>query len=259
MKTNEIREKYLDFFVQQGHTRCPSDVLVPTWDPSVLFTPAGMNQFKDHFPGQSQTGIHAGHQLPEMPAHRRHRKRGRTAYHHTFFEMLGNFSFGDYFKREAIHWAWEFSDRQTVVGHRSRPAERVRLLDDDEAAEIWANDIGCPTASSGWTKTTISGRPALPATAPMASADRAARSFYHPDQGEEVEIWNLVFTQFNRVGDPPDNLAAAAQQEHRYRHGAGAVRGHAARRHDAITTSTFCGPSSRRPPKSAVSLCSRIR
>ena len=117
----------------------------------------------------------------------------------TFFEMLGNFSFGDYFKSEAIHWAWEFltktlkidPDRLTVTVY----------LDDDEAFDIWHKEVGSrPTASRGWARTTTSGPPAHPRTGPTACAARAPRSSITATGIEEVEIWNLVFTQFNRVG-----------------------------------------------------------
>ena len=121
--------------------------------------------------------------------------------------MLGNFSFGDYFKREAIHWAWEFLTDKKWLGI---PADRLTVtvyLDDDEALGIWHDEIELPpTGSSGWARTTTSGRPARRARGPTACAARAARSSITADGGEAVEIWNLVFTQFNRVGDPPNNL-----------------------------------------------------
>ena len=144
MKTDELREKYLTFFESKGHTRQPSDVLVPHGDPSVLFTPAGMNQFKDHFLGKvkldftrattSQKSLRTG-DIDNV---------GRTAYHHTFFEMLGNFSFGDYFKREAIHWAWEFLTSKEWLSIDPNRLTVSVYLDDDEASEIWVRDIGLP-------------------------------------------------------------------------------------------------------------------
>ena len=141
MKTNEIREKYLAFFETKGHTRCPSDVLVPTWDPSVLFTPAGMNQFKDHFLGKVKLEFTKATTCQKCLRTGDIDNVGRTAYHHTFFEMLGNFSFGDYFKRAAINWAWEFlTDKQWLAIDPARLSVTV-YLDDDEAAEIWQKDI----------------------------------------------------------------------------------------------------------------------
>jgi alanyl-tRNA synthetase len=207
MKTDELREKYLAFFETKGHKRCPSDVLVPTWDPSVLFTPAGMNQFKDHFLGKVKLEFTRATTCQKCLRTGDIENVGRTAYHHTFFEMLGNFSFGDYFKREAINWAWEF-----LTGKKWLAIEPARLtatvyIDDDEAAGIWARDVGlspdrierCGEDENFW-----------PANAPSQGPDGVcgpcSEIYYHPDEGNPVEIWNLVFTQFNRVGDPPDNL-----------------------------------------------------
>ena len=108
MKTDEIRDKYLEFYQSKDHRLCGSDVLVPKWDKSVLFTPAGMNQFKDHFLGKVELDYTRATSCQKCLRTGDIENVGRTAYHHTFFEMLGNFSFGDYFKREAILWAWEF-------------------------------------------------------------------------------------------------------------------------------------------------------
>ena len=207
MKTNEIRQKYLDFFVSKGHTLCKSDVLVPKWDPSVLFTPAGMNQFKDHFLGRvkleftratsCQTCLRTG-DIDNV---------GRTAYHHTFFEMLGNFSFGDYFKREAISWAWEFLTEKKWLGIEPGRLNVTVYKDDNEAAEIWKNDIGIPDNRIGWLDEDDNFWPAsAPSQGPDGVCGPCSEIFYLDDDGKEVEIWNLVFTQFNREGDPPDNL-----------------------------------------------------
>src|SRR5207248_8326692 len=116
MKTDDLRESYLAFFETKGCVRKPSDVLVPTWDPSVLFTPAGMNQFKDHFLGRVKLDFTRATTCQKCLRTGDIDNVGRTPYHHTFFEMLGNFSFGDYFKREAIHWAWEFLTSRKWLG-----------------------------------------------------------------------------------------------------------------------------------------------
>ncbi|MGI9516196.1 MAG: alanine--tRNA ligase-related protein, partial [Pirellulaceae bacterium] len=144
MKTDDIREKYLAFFQGKGHTICQSDVLVPKWDPTVLFTPAGMNPFKDHFLGKVELEFTRATSCQKCLRTGDIENVGRTAYHHTFFEMLGNFSFGDYFKREAIQWAWEFlTDKQWLGIDPARLTVSV-YLDDDEAAGIWQNEIGLP-------------------------------------------------------------------------------------------------------------------
>ncbi len=207
MKTNEIRQKYLEFFQGKGHTIVPSDVLVPKWDKTVLFTPAGMNQFKDHFLGKvtleytrattSQKCLRTG-DIENV---------GRTAYHHTFFEMLGNFSFGDYFKREAIHWAWEFlTDKQWLAINPNQLTVSV-YLDDDEAANIWHNEIGLSLDRIARLGEHDNFWPAgAPTDGPDGVCGPCSEIFFHPENGPECEIWNLVFTQFNRQGDPPNNL-----------------------------------------------------
>ncbi|MEM8678294.1 MAG: alanine--tRNA ligase, partial [Planctomycetota bacterium] len=207
MKTNEIRERYLAFFESKGHRRCASDVLVPTWDPSVLFTPAGMNQFKDHFLGKVKLDFTKATTCQKCLRTGDIDNVGRTAYHHTFFEMLGNFSFGDYFKRDAINWAWEFlTDKQWLGIDPDRLTVTV-YLDDDEAAGIWATDIGLSTDRIVRMDEHDNFWPAgAPSEGPDGVCGPCSEIFYHPDSGKEVEIWNLVFTQFNREGDPPNNL-----------------------------------------------------
>src|SRR4051812_30543025 len=213
MKTDEIREKYLAFFESKGHTRKASDVLVPRWDPSVLFTPAGMNQFKDHFLGKVKLEFTRATTCQKCLRTGDIDNVGRTSYHHTFFEMLGNFSFGDYFKREAIHWAWELlTDKKWFALDPSRLSVTV-YLDDDTAADIWHKEIGLPLnriermdeADNFW-----------PASAPSQGPDGVcgpcSEIYFHPAAGKPVEIWNLVFTQFNRVGNPPNNLRPLPSQ-----------------------------------------------
>ncbi|MDR0835676.1 MAG: hypothetical protein LBN11_03725 [Tannerella sp.] len=138
MKTNELREKYLSFFESKGCVRKPSDVLVPRWDPSVLFTPAGMNQFKDHFLGRVKLDFTRATTCQKCLRTGDIDNVGRTAYHHTFFEMLGNFSFGDYFKREAIHWAWEFLTSKQWLGIDPAKLSATVYKDDAKAAVIFS-------------------------------------------------------------------------------------------------------------------------
>ncbi len=206
MQTDELREKYLSFFESKGCVRRPSDVLVPRWDPSVLFTPAGMNQFKDHFLGRCKLDFTRATTCQKCLRTNDIDNVGRTAYHHTFFEMLGNFSFGDYFKREAIHWAWEFLTDPKWLGISPERLSATVYLDDDEAAAIWIDEIGLPAErlqrlgedENFW-----------PANAPSQGPDGVCgpcSEIYCQTPWGQVEIWNLVFTQFNRVGNPPNNL-----------------------------------------------------
>lgn len=207
MKTDELREKYLAFFESKGHSRQPSDVLVPTWDPSVLFTPAGMNQFKDHFLGKVKLDFTRATTCQKCLRTGDIDNVGRTAYHHTFFEMLGNFSFGDYFKEEAIHWAWEFLTGAKWLGI---PADRLTVTvykDDDEAAAIWNEKIGLATSRISRMEEDENFWPAsAPSLGPDGVCGPCSEIYYQLENGKDVEIWNLVFTQFNRVGLPPDNL-----------------------------------------------------
>jgi len=206
MQTNELREKYLAFFETKGHTRKPSDVLVPKWDPSVLFTPAGMNQFKDHFLGRVKLEFTKATTCQKCLRTGDIDNVGRTAYHHTFFEMLGNFSFGDYFKREAIHWAWEFLTSKKWLGIDPKKLSATVYLDDHEAAEIWLKEIKLPKKRLQYLGEDEN---FWPASAPSQGPDGVCgpcSEIYYDTPGGPVEIWNLVFTQFNRVGEPPDNL-----------------------------------------------------
>jgi alanyl-tRNA synthetase len=207
MKADELREAYLAFFESKGCVRRPSDVLVPRWDPSVLFTPAGMNQFKDHFLGKCKLEFTRATTCQKCLRTGDIDNVGRTPRHHTFFEMLGNFSFGDYFKREAIHWAWEFLTAKNWLGIAPERLSITVYQDDDEAYRIWADEIGLPGA-----RITRMGEDDnfWPASAPSQGPDGVcgpcSEIFYRMPDGSDVEIWNLVFTQFNRQGPPPDNL-----------------------------------------------------
>ncbi len=211
MKTDALRQSFLDFFSSFNHRIVPSDSLVPARDPTLLFTGAGMNQFKDYFLGakrdikraaSSQKCLRTG-DLDVV---------GRTAYHHSFFEMLGNFSFGDYFKREAIRWAWEFLTGTLLI----RP-ERLQVSvhqEDDEAFGIWEKDIKLPRAmihrlgdeSNFWPANARQDGPNGPC-GPCSEIffDQGAKTGCGKpacgvscDCGRFAEIWNLVFTQFDR-------------------------------------------------------------
>jgi len=196
LTTHQLRQAYLDFFVSKGHKLFKSDSLVPANDPSVLFTSAGMNQFKDRFLGKvrdvkratsCQKCFRTG-DLEEV---------GRTPFHHTFFEMLGNFSFGDYFKKEAIQWAWEF-----VIEVMEIDPARLWVSvyeDDDEASGIWQKIIKVPAdkirklgpKDNFWPSNAIKDGPNGP-------CGPCSEIYYEKERGQSVEVWNLVFTQFNR-------------------------------------------------------------
>src|SRR5688572_14599310 len=203
MKTDELREAYLAFFESKGCVRKPSDVLVPN-DPSVLFTPAGMNQFKEQFLGIGRTDFTRATTCQKCIRTGDIENVGVTARHLTFFEMLGNFSFGDYFKREAIHWGWEF-----VTKNLKLAPEKLSVTvyqDDDEAFGIWRKEIGLPEGKISRLGEDDNFWPAgAPSNGPDGVCGPCSEIF--ADVGtENVEIWNLVFTQFNRVGPPPNNL-----------------------------------------------------
>jgi alanyl-tRNA synthetase len=207
MKTDELREKYLEFFESKGCVRQPSDVLVPAWDPSVLFTPAGMNQFKDHFLGKVKLDYTRATTCQKCLRTGDIDNVGRTAFHHTFFEMLGNFSFGDYFKPEAIAWAWEFLTEKKWLGIDPGRLNVTVYKDDDEAFQIWNETIGLPTSRISRMEEDENFWPAsAPSEGPDGVCGPCSEIYFQLDDGSDVEIWNLVFTQFNRVGNPPDNL-----------------------------------------------------
>ena len=210
MKTTEIRQSFLDYFKRNGHQIVPSSPLVPANDPTLLFTNAGMVQFKDVFLGtdprpytravSSQRCVRAGGKHNDLE------NVGYTARHHTFFEMLGNFSFGDYFKREAIQFAWEFLTKD--MGFAPERLWVTVYTDDDEAAEIWLKEIKVDPKrftrlgekSNFWqmgdtgpcgpcSEVFYDHGPGVPG-GPPGSPDE--------DGDRYVEIWNLVFMQYNR-------------------------------------------------------------
>ena len=209
MKTVDIREAFLAYYEEQAHTRVASSSLVPGDDPTLLFTNAGMNQFKDTFLGtdprpyvratSSQRCVRAGGKHNDLE------NVGYTSRHHTFFEMLGNFSFGDYFKREAIQFAWAFLTETLQI-----PGEKLWVtvhISDDEAADIWINEIG--VSPDRVTRLDEDNFWQMGDTGPCGPCSEL---FYDhgpdvpggpPGSAEEdldryVEIWNLVFMQFNR-------------------------------------------------------------
>lgn len=209
----DIRKLFLDFFADKGHEVVPSSPLVPANDPTLLFTNAGMVQFKETFLGQetrkytravtTQRCVRAGGKHNDLE------NVGYTARHHTFFEMLGNFSFGDYFKREAIQYAWEF-----LTGTLGLPAEKLWVTvfeEDDEAADIWLKEIG--VSSERFSR--IGAKDNFWSMGDTGPCGPCSEIFY--DHGPEVaggppgtpeedgdryiEIWNLVFMQYNRSAD----------------------------------------------------------
>ncbi|MBD5417709.1 MAG: alanine--tRNA ligase [Desulfovibrio sp.] len=222
LTAQEIRRLFLEFFRQHGHTVVASGPLIPPEDPSLLFTNAGMVQFKGLFLGEEKAAYTRAAScqkcLRVSGKHNDLENVGRTARHHTFFEMLGNFSFGDYFKREAITWAWEF-----VTTDLGLPRERLWVTvfrEDDEAAAIWKEVAGLPDGrivrmgekDNFWT---------MGDTGPCGPC-----SEIYIDQGEDMacgpdcgigkcdcdrflEIWNLVFTQFDQAKDGSRTLLAA--------------------------------------------------
>lgn len=213
MTTAEIRKAFLDYFASKQHQVVPSSSLVPGNDPTLLFTNAGMVQFKDVFLGaerrpynraaSSQRCVRAGGKHNDLE------NVGYTARHHTFFEMLGNFSFGDYFKQDAIKFAWEFLTQVVKL-----PTEKLLVTvyhEDDEAFNIWANEVGVPsdriiriaTSDNFWSMGDTG--PCGPCT--EIFYDHGEHVWGGPPGSPEedgdrfIEIWNLVFMQFNRHAD----------------------------------------------------------
>ncbi|HDY67855.1 MAG TPA: alanine--tRNA ligase [Candidatus Scalindua sp.] len=212
METNEIRKKYLSFFERKEHIILPSDSLVPGDDPTLLFTGAGMNQFKDMFLGKGKLDVKRATTCQKCLRTGDIEKVGKTPMHHTFFEMLGNFSFGDYFKSETIEMAWEFMLQEMKV-----PEERLVVsiyLDDEESYKIWLKKIGVPKDKIYRFGEKENFWPAnAPSEGPNGPCGPCSEIFYDRGQGvgckrkecapdcdcnRFVEVWNLVFTQFDR-------------------------------------------------------------
>lgn len=222
MKSSEIRQKFLDFFASKGHDIVASSPLVPGNDPTLLFTNAGMVQFKDCFLGKdkrsytrattSQRCVRAGGKHNDLE------NVGYTARHHTFFEMLGNFSFGDYFKQDAIAFAWEFLTSEQWL---NLPVDKLMVTvyeDDDEAYDLWHNTMGVPAEKIvriGDNKGERYASDNFWAMGDTGPCGPCSEIFY--DHGEEIwggppgspeedgdrfiEIWNIVFMQFDRQPD----------------------------------------------------------
>ncbi len=214
MKSETIRTTFINFFTGRGHTAVPSSPVIPHGDPTILFTNAGMNQFKDTFAGKekrpytravsSQKCIRAGGKHNDLE------NVGKTARHLTFFEMLGNFSFGDYFKKEAIRWSWEL-----LTEHYHLPPDRLLVTvyhDDDEARKLWHETVGVPQdrifglgdKDNFWSMGDTG--PCGPCS--EVHFDRGDAHACGPDCGIGVcdcdrffEIWNLVFMQYNQKSD----------------------------------------------------------
>jgi len=218
VKSSEIRDKFLQFFAAEGHTIVRSSSLVPGNDPTLLFTNAGMNQFKDVFTGVDQRAYHRATSSQKCVRaggkHNDLENVGYTARHHTFFEMLGNFSFGDYFKRDAIRFAWKLITE--VYGLEKDKLWTTVYVDDDEAFDLWTKEIGVPAERCIRIGDKPGGRPfdsdnfwTMGDTGPCGPCSEI---FYdhgpdvwggppgspEADGDRYIEIWNLVFMQFNR-------------------------------------------------------------
>ncbi len=211
MTSDEIRKSFLNFFAKKGHTIVASDSVVPKDDPTVLFTTAGMQQFKRQFLGQTDNYTRATTSQKCLRTDDLD-KVGKTPFHHTFFEMLGNFSFGDYFKKEAIAWAWEFLTEELKISHDKL---WVSVYEEDtEAENIWLQDIKIPAnrlvrlgdQSNFWpseAKTKGPNGPCGPCSEIFFDYGvnphcKNPRCNPDCDCGRFAEVWNLVFTQFNR-------------------------------------------------------------
>ena len=214
MKADEVRDLFIKFFESKGHKKISSSSSVPYDDPTLLFTNAGMNQFKDYFLGNDkpeflravtvQKIIRAGGKHNDLD------NVGKTARHHTFFEMLGNFSFGDYFKDKAIAYAWEFLTQKLKLD-KNKLAVSV-YEKDDEAFEIWQKNIGIPKEriarlgekDNFWSMGDVG--PCGPCSEIHfdlngVQKNRTVLESLKADDGRFLEVWNLVFMQFNRQKD----------------------------------------------------------
>ncbi len=216
MTTDELRKLYLDFFIERDHTLVSSDSLVPTYDPSLLFSGAGMNQFKDEFLGRGKRPLKRACSSQKCIRTGDIDSVGVTTSHHVFFEMLGNFSFGDYFKREAIRWGWEF-----CVDVLKLPDDRLNVSiyeNDEEAYSFWQSEVNLPDEKifrlgaheNFWPADAPTESPAGQLCGPCSEIfyDWGPTGCTDPDCnpscdcGRHVEIWNLVFQQFEKGAGP---------------------------------------------------------
>lgn len=219
MKSQEIRQQFLEFFKSKAHSIVPSAPMVIKDDPTLMFTNAGMNQFKEFFLGNSEPKnsrlTDTQKCLRVSGKHNDLEEVGHDTYHHTMFEMLGNWSFGDYFKKEAINWAWELLTEvykidpemlYVSVFEGSEDADQLGL--DTEALELWKKIVPEERIIFG-NKKIISGkwetRPCIPCSeihidirSEEEKAKTAGRDLVNMDHPQVVEIWNLVFMQYNR-------------------------------------------------------------
>ncbi|MCX6099213.1 MAG: alanine--tRNA ligase-related protein [Candidatus Bipolaricaulota bacterium] len=210
MHSHELRRQFLGFYAERGHRLVPSSPLVPN-DPTLLFTAAGMVQFKEYFWGRVEPSFRKATSCQKCFRTTDIEEVGRTAYHHTFFEMLGNFSFGDYFKQGAIELAWEFLTRELGI-----PGERFAITvyeDDDEAYAIWRDVVGIPTSrivrlgkDNNWWGPVGNSGPCGPDS--ELHYDTGKQNACGPDcRGPAcncdryAEIWNLVFMQYDAQED----------------------------------------------------------
>ena len=222
MKSQEIRQQFLDFFASKKHTIVPSSPMVLKNDPTLMFTNAGMVPFKEYFLGQKNaTNKRVSDSQKCLRVSGKHNdleEVGKDTYHHTMFEMLGNWSFGDYFKKEAIDWAWEFLvdilkiDKDCLYVSVFEGAKEDGLDFDQEAYDIWKKHISEDRIINGNKKDNFWEMGAQGPCGPCSeihvdirSAEEKAKvsgkSLVNMDHPQVVEIWNLVFMEFNRKAD----------------------------------------------------------
>jgi alanyl-tRNA synthetase len=206
MNSSEIRNQFIKFFESKGHKSVPSAPVIPHGDPTLLFTNAGMNQFKDVFLGEGERDytrvVDSQKCIRVSGKHNDLEEVGVDTYHHTFFEMIGNWSFGDYYKQEAIEWAWELLTKKWVI-----PEDRLFISvfrDDDEAYKIWANIVPKDRILKFDEKDNFWEMGETGPCGPSSeihydgTPDKSGKDKVNADDPNVIEIWNLVFIQYNR-------------------------------------------------------------